>query len=249
MAVMTETYKPTALVGKFYSRVRGTAMPFIETGNWTQADIEQDLEEDRTPDMQVLGGGTHAKISRVKGVTLKAKTVDLNITTLARHLRATVSTAAAGTKTSEEVTLYPGGLTPLAHMGATNVTVTLKTGGTAVAAAGNYELRPEGIFVLPGSTAITTATECLVNYSHPEQLTMEPLTTAAPELEILFAGLNEADSGRPQTLEIYRASTDLLKKLPLLSSKLMDLDLEFELLSDPTKTGVGMSRFYRRKFV
>lgn len=246
MSKATEIYRPAAVIGKFYGRVRNTEMPFIEMGNWTEASFEQDLDEDRKPDMTVLGGGTHSKLSRIKGVTLSAKTVDLNVTTLARHLRATIGTQAAGNVTGQTIKVYPGGLTPLPHISAS--AVVLKNGATTIPAAGNYEVRPEGLFVLPTSTAITAATDCTIDYAYPEQVSMEPLTTAAAELEILFAGLNEADSGKPQVLKVHRASADLIKKLPLLSDKLMDLDLSFEILTDPSKTGVGKSRFYKLDF-
>ena len=82
-SLSTEIYRPSAVVGKFYARVRGANMPFAEVGNWTQAELDIKTKEDKLPDMTVLGGGTHSKIERVEGITLKVKTADLNLNTTA----------------------------------------------------------------------------------------------------------------------------------------------------------------------
>ena len=39
-SLSTEIYRPSAVVGKFYARVRGANMPFAEVGNWTQAELD-----------------------------------------------------------------------------------------------------------------------------------------------------------------------------------------------------------------
>ncbi len=244
-SLSTEIYRPSAVVGKFYARVRGANMPFAEVGNWTQAELDIKTKEDKLPDMTVLGGGTHSKIERVEGITLKVKTADLNLNTLARHLRGVIEVKAAGTVTDQAITLYPGGLIPLPHIGVTALTLKGAT-DTVIAAAGNYEVRPEGIYVLPGSTAITAEIAGKVSYSYGEQATIEALASAAVELELRFGGMNEALSGTPEVLDIFRAEAGLAKKLAVLSSKLDELEFDCEILSDTTRTGVGKSRFFAK---
>ena len=191
-SISTEIYRPSAVVGKWYARVRGANMPFAEVGNWTQAELDIKTKEDKLPDMTVLGGGTHSKIERVEGITLKVKTADLNLNTLARHLRGVIEVKAAGTVTDQAITLYPGGLIPLPHIGVTVLTLKGAT-DTVIAAAGNYEVRPEGIYVLPGSTAITAETAGKVSYSYGEQATIEAL---ASEGVLRKRGLGASDVGR-----------------------------------------------------
>ena len=111
-SISKEIYRPSAVVGKWYARVRGAKMPFAEVGNWTQAELDIKTKEDKLPDMTVLGGGTHSKIERVEGITLKVKTADLNLTTLARHLRGVIDVKEAGTVTvrtrgADEQTVMP----------------------------------------------------------------------------------------------------------------------------------------------
>ena len=100
--------------------------------------------------------------------------------------------------------------------------------------------------VLPGSTAITAEIAGKVSYSYGEQATIEALASAAVELELRFGGMNEALSGTPEVLDIFRAEAGLAKKLAVLSSKLDELEFDCEILSDTTRTGVGKSRFFAK---
>lgn len=46
-------------------------------------------------------------------------------------------------------------------------------------------------------------------------------------------------------VEIWRASQGVTKSLALIQSKFGALDIEGTVLIDPTKTGVGVSRYYK----
>ena len=79
--------------------------------------------------------------------------------------------------------------------------------------AGNYVVKPEGIVLLAGASGITVADKLWVSYSYGEYAAIEALTTKAPELQLLFGGLNEADSGKPVIVDIWRASQGVTKAL------------------------------------
>ena len=85
-----------------------------------------------------------------------------------------------------------------------------------------------------------------MSYSYGEQATIEALASAAVELELRFGGMNEALSGTPEVLDIFRAEAGLAKKLAVLSSKLDELEFDCEILGDTTRTGVGKSRFFAK---
>jgi hypothetical protein len=112
----------------------------------------------------------------------------------------------------------------------------------------NYEVRPEGIFV-PEASTILDADDLTVSYTHPEHVNIEALTSSAPELELTFGGLNEADSGKPVIVDIWRLGAGIAKTLALIQSDFGKLPVEGEVLVDPTKVGVGISRFYRAQLV
>jgi hypothetical protein len=84
-----------------------------------------------------------------------------------------------------------------------------------------------------------------LSYSYADQVVIEALTTKAPELTFRFAGLNEADSGKPVIFDLYRVSQGVAKQLSLIKKGFGALDIEGEVLQDPTKTGVGISRYMR----
>ncbi len=119
--------------------------------------------------------------------------------------------------------------------------------GTVVPMAGNYLIRPEGILVLENALAIQSGDALNVGYSFGAYAAIEALTTKAPELELLFGGLNEADSGKPVVVNIWRASQGITKALSLINKGFGALDVEGTVLQDPTKTGPGISKYYRTR--
>ena len=74
---------------------------------------------------------------------------------------------------------------------------------------------------------------------------IEALTTKAVELDLLFGGLNEADGGKPQVVNIFRCSQGVTKSLALINKGFGNLEVEGTVLMDPTKIGVGVSRYYK----
>ena len=222
MSVITETYKPSMTVGQVYARPYGSAAAPMPIGNVLELALEHKEQVIKQPDMSRLGGGTHAEVRRIEEVTVKMKLADINVVNLARATMGTLQAVAMGTVADEAHVATLGGLVRLAHIQPT--AVVLKKGVTVVAAAGNYEVRPEGIYILP------TATD---------------LTTKAVELELTFGGLNEADEGKAVLVEIWRASQGVTKSLALIQDKLGALDVEGTVLMDPTKVGVGISKYYK----
>lgn len=247
LEITRKTYRPVARVGQFYAAVYGSSV-LLPMGNVLEATTEQTESVEKQEDMSVLGGGTHAELRRVTGVMFKAKLADLNITNLSRALRGTVSPQDAGTVTDAPYTATLGALIPLPHTGVTALTVKKgETAGaaTAVTAAGNYELRPEGLWLLDDATGLTNADKLWLSYSHADQVVIEALTAATPQLYIRFAGLNEVDSGKPNVVDLWRVSQGVTKQLALIKKGFTTLDIEGEVLKDPTKTGAGISQYMR----
>lgn len=243
MSVITETYKPSMTVGQVYARPYGSAAAPMPIGNVLELALEHKEQVIKQPDMSRLGGGTHAEVRRIEEVTLKMKLADINVVNLARATMGTLQAVAMGTVADEAHVATLGGLVRLAHIQPT--AVVLKKGVTAVAAAGNYEVRPEGIYILPTATDLTAADAITVAYSYGEYAAIEALTTKAVELELTFGGLNEADEGKAVLVEIWRASQGVTKSLALIQDKLGALDVEGTVLMDPTKVGAGISKYYK----
>lgn len=245
MALITEIYKPMFNVGKVYARPYGVAAPKAEIGNVLQLTLTHEETVVKQQDFTRLGGGTHAQVRRVGAVTIALTMADLNLVNFARSTFGTASESEAGTVTDEPYKAFKGGLIRLPHLDVTSVAI--KKASTPVAAAGNYEVRPEGIYILPGTT-LTDADDVLISYAHGITGTIEALTTAPPELELTFGGLNEAQSGKPVVVDAWRVGQGIAQNLALMSGNFMGLAVEGEVLVDPTKSGNGISRFYRVQF-
>lgn len=249
--VLSKVYKPMMTVGQVYARAYGSAAHPAPVGNVLELALEHAEDVQKQDDMTALGGGTHAEVRRVTDVKVTMKLADLNVVNLARAALGTVAGIEAGAVVDEPFTVGAlGTLLPLLHIAPTAVVV--KKGATAGAAtavdmAGNYEVRAEGILLLAGAPGIAVADKLWVSYSFGDYAAIEALTTKAVELELLFGGLNEADSGKPVTVNIWRCSQGVTKQLSLLNNGFGTLDVEGTVLQDPTKTGAGISKYYRTR--
>lgn len=246
--IVRKTYRPVARVGRFYAAPYGSQM-LVPMGNVLEASTEQAESVEEQQDMSALGGGLHSELRRVTSVMFKATLADLNIVNLSRALRATVAPQDAGTVVDAPYTASLGALIPLPHVGVTALVVlTGATAGaaTVVPASGvNYELRPEGLWIPQAGSAILQGAQLWLSYSFADQVVLEALTAATPELYIRFAGLNEVESGKAGIVDMWRVSQGVAAQLALIQQGFTTLEIEGKLLVDPAKTGVGISRYMR----
>lgn len=249
--VIKQTYKPMMTVGQVYAKVWGTSASPKEIGNVLELGLEHSEDVQTQDDMTKLGGGVHAEVRRVKDVKVKMKLADLNVVNIARGVLGSVASVEAGTVTDMPYTVSElGVLIPLDHIGATDVVI--KKGADAASAtpvdmAGNYEPRSEGIVLQSGAAGLAADDKLWISYTHGAYAVIEALTTKAPELQLLFGGMNEADSGNPVTVDIWRCSQGVAKQFSLINKGFGALDIEGTLMMDPTKTGAGISKYYRAR--
>lgn len=243
--IINRTFAPFSGVGKIYVAPFAAPENKVEVGNVLKADISYKEQVEKMPDMRHMGGGTYAELRRVEEVELTLELADFSVTNLARALYGTVAGTDAGSITGEAHKAYRGGLIRLTHLQPS--AVTLKKGAATVPAA-EYEVRPEGIYIKPTSTTITSGDDVTVDYTHGDYVNIEALTTSAPELAITLGGMNEANDGKPCIVDMWRVSQSVTKALALISDgKFGTLEVTGTLLADPNKTGVGISRFMRKQ--
>lgn len=238
------SYYPYIGSGKIYARVAGAAAGLIELGNASKLELAVKEDKQKLKDFTKPGGGTYSSVSRIDTVTLQMTLNDLNKTNVARAVFGTESAVAGATVTDEAVTAYLGALAPLAHPNPQAVVVTNSADATTYDEGVDYEVRPGGIFILATGT-ITAAQALKVDYTYASYHKVEAMTQGAITLELHFEGLNEANSGKPVIVDVYRAQLSPTKALSLLGDKFADLQIEAEVLKDTTKVGVGVSQYFR----
>lgn len=238
-----QTYRPTVLAASaLYAREIGSASPPIAVGGVQEMTLDFSIKKISQANTSG-GGGNRSSLERVEDFMVKAKLQDLNAVNMARCLRSVSSEVIAGTVVDELQTATRGGLIKLVHPSPT--AVVLKTAADVVISAVNYEVRPEGIYIYEDAPAIATpATPVKVSYAHSGYDVYQLLTRASPLLHLYFVGLNEVESNAPFLIDLWRVQQGLTKSLALVSGDAYaTLDFEGEVLQDPTRTGVGISKY------
>ena len=244
---MTDTvYYPYLGVGKLFAKLAGTATGLLDIGDVSKLDIAIKEDKKKQMDSGKLGGGVRAVVSRITEATLSMTLNDLNKTNMARAVFGSEAAVAGATVPDEVITAYKSAICPLVHINPTAVTVTSADGLTTYAANTDYQVRPGGIYITP-TGAIADGVSLKVDYTFADYNKVEAMTTGAIILELYFEGLNEANSGNPVIVNIYRAQLSPTKALSLLGDKFADLTVEAELLIDTSKVAVGVSQYFKVK--
>ncbi len=124
---------------------------------------------------------------------------------------------------------------------------TITATGPTYTAGTDYEISPGGFWVFDGS-AIADAQSLRVTYTYGTHSRIEAAITTSTLLEMVFEGLNEADSGKAVIVDLWRVSLPSAEEIALLAEDPGELSFAAELLKDTTK-GVGLSSFYRAQML
>lgn len=251
-AVIKRTFRPYVGVGQVYARPYGSTVLPAPIGNVLELVLSHKETVIKQPDMTRTGGGTYSEVRRVEEANVAMKLADFNAVNLARASYGTVEAIEAGTVAALDVLASRGGLI---RTFLSPTAVTLKKVTPAVdpedpptltdILASNYEVRPEGIYLLESATGFADGDTVRVAYSYGVQAAIQALTTSTPELELSFGGLNEGDNGRPMVVDIFRCSQSIAQNLALIGQQHGTLDVGGTIMVDPTKSGSGISRFYK----
>ncbi len=231
--------------GQVFLKKRGSATARrAPIGNVTALTLEVTEEEKKLADYANPGGGTLEKVSRIASVSGAAKTSNHDPANLALALRGS-ATAHAGAVIADEAhaNVQPGSLVATARLPDLTAPVTVEVGTQTIPAAGNYEMTPAGVWIYPDAEGIVAGDDILVSYTALPDNLLQALVSGGDEYEVMFVGLNEARSGKPVVVTCHRCSFSPTKGLALIADDFGELDLSFELLSDATIAGAGLSRF------
>jgi len=235
--------------GKVYMREVGAAAPLAEVGNVSDLTLSPQEDTKELLDKTSPGGGTYNEVRRITGVDMAVTMHDVSPANLSRALYGSSTATIAGSVTGESVTGYNDGLNRLAHGGVQAVTkVTDSTATTTYVEGTDYETRPSGIFILAGGN-ITDGETLLVDYDYVASDVIEALTTSGKEYELVFEGLNEARSDKQAILDCYRWRPGPAQNISMIGDDYAALTITGKLLKDTSKTGTGISQYFRAELV
>lgn len=243
MALAT-VYKPFAGVGKMYARRYGAAEALREVGNCSNLAVSYEEDSREQTDYTKGGGGVYASLKRISAATCSFTWLDFSPRNLREVLFGGVTVTSGGSAVNEAAVGYRGGLCKTVHPNPTSVVVQNQAGTITYVANTDYEVRTGGIWITPGS-GITDGQAIRFNYSYVAYDTIEGLIASAPELEILFEGVNEADSNSVVNVDLWRVKLGPPSDVQFISEEFGELAIEATLVRDPTKTGAGISQYLR----
>ncbi len=215
-------------------------------GNTSKLSLSIDEETKELADYENPGGGVADALSRIKDAKVTLTLHNLNATNLALALFGDASAINAGTVTDENHTAHKGALLRLDKLGASSVIVTNAAGTTTYLAGSDYQISGGGLLI-PDSSGIPDADPIKVSYAYGAQNLIEAITATGQEYTLAFDGLNEADSGKPCVVDLWRVRFTPTKSLDLIDDDFSKLELEGKLLKDDTRP-IGSSQYFRYGF-
>lgn len=211
----------------------------VETLKFTNRSNQMVWKQHRKP-----GGGNLATLDNLDGTSLDVQMQEWTAENLAMNLQGKVVDLPPEVVVDEAIVLQPGSLAMTEFPGPTAITLTKTSDSTPIALSA-VAVSAAGISVPADSAVITAPTPATISYTSTQATRIEPLVEAGAEYRLVFDGLNEADSGRPVLVEVFRWKAPPAEELALIDAenpgKLLS---KGEVLADMTRPA-GESPFYR----
>lgn len=109
----------------------------------------------------------------------------------------------------------------------------------------DYEVTAGGVRLLSGASAfVTDGEQFIADYTPYAANVVQALTQSGQEYEIVFEGLNEARSGKPVIVSVYRGKLGAAQALPFIGEDFGALEVTGKVLKDTSKSGAGVSQYF-----
>ncbi|EQM69997.1 hypothetical protein QYE80_27240 [Pseudomonas tohonis] len=219
----------------------------LEVGNCSELSYEAATNDIKIQDYTRPGGGNAKTVKRIEGVTVKYKAHSYNIANISRAIYGASTRVDSGTVTGEGHKAFPGGLILLKNPGASDVVI--KAGSVTWDEGVDYEFTDAGLpkIKAEGGKALAAGTDITVDYSHGAHVVIQGLVNSGRRYRHVFVGLNEADTGRPVVIELYRV-VHSPSSLQMISNDFGGMDFTADLEKDGSK-GAGLSQYMVVKYV
>lgn len=233
--------------GSILIREYGSANPLVTLGNCSALTFSPQEDVKNLNDFTQPGGNKRNEVRRLTGVDISFTFHDFSAANFAIGLRSSATDITAGTATAEEVAAWKGGYTKLEKIATAITTVTNMAGSTTYDAGDDYELR-DGMLYIPSTSSITNpvsgAENLKVTYSYGAQQKVEALVSSNKQYELVFVGLNEAQSGKRVRVHAYKVSGGVLQEMAVIGEDFGAGQVNGALLSDSTRSGAGISQYF-----
>lgn len=233
--------------GRQYLEDLDSPMGLQEVGNCSALNYEATVNDIVQRDYTEPGGGNAATVKRVDTVAVNYTAHDYNIANIARATNGTATRVDSGTVTGEAHKVFGGGLVLLANPGATNVVI--KAGAVTWVEGEDYVIGAAGLpTILEEGKVAENGTDITVDYSHGAHFDIQGYVSSGRRYRHVFVGLNEADTGRPVIIELYKM-VNSPATLSMIGDEFGNMEFSGSLEKDVTKKGQGVSQYLNIKYV
>ncbi|TLX65070.1 hypothetical protein DN820_01795 [Stutzerimonas nosocomialis] len=229
-------------VGKIYLEDLDDSQGLLFIGNCNSLTYEATPQEIEEQDYTTPGGGLDSSVQRISALNVTYNARHFNKANLARAIYGAATDVEAGTVTGEAHTAHPGALILLANPGATGVVVTSAAGSTPYVLDTDYTLDPAGFPVITETGTITESTPILVDYAYGKHVSIQALVRSGRRFRQVFVGLNEARTGKPAVIEVFRVNHSPAS-LSFIGDEFQGMEFTAKAEKDPTKIGTGISQY------
>lgn len=233
--------------GSILIREYGSAAPLVTLGNCSALSLSPQEDVKSLLDYTQPGGNKRNEVRRLTGVDMSFTFHDFSAANFAIGLRSAATDIAAGTATAEQVVAYENGYTKLAKIATAITSVEPVGGGTPYVVNDDYELR-DGMLFIPDGSAIPApvagAANCEIDYSYVAQQKVEALVESNKQYELVFIGLNEAQSGKRVRVHAYKVSGGVIQEMAVIGDDFGAGQVSGALLADSTISGSGLSQYF-----
>lgn len=190
-----------------------------------------------------LAGGDYNSFSRNDGVTGSFTAFSWTTSNLLKFLRAQATSIAAGTATGVTYTAKKGKLIRLNGFIDPDTVVVTNAAGTVTYTPGtDYRVSGAGLLI-PVTSTIADDTEIKLDCTYGAQEVISILNQAQKVYTLVFDGMNQANSGDPCVVDMYRVKIGLPADLALQSDDQAGIKIEFQILYDAAHDVGGDSAF------
>lgn len=234
--------------GKIYLEDLQNPKGLIFVGNCSSLEYAAEPQEIEEQDYTTPGGGLDTSVQRISSLQINYEARHFNMANMSRALYGSSTSVDAGTVVDEEHTAYPGALLLLENPGANTIVIT--AGATPLVLDTDYIINAAGMPEILESTELVVAggTAVKVGYKHEKYATVQALVESGKRFRQVFLGLNEARSGKPVVVEVFRVNHSPAS-LSFIGDDFQGMTFTAKVEKDATKIGTGLSQYMTIKDV
>lgn len=243
----------SAFIGKAKVRIalyssgatfKSRPMRYLE--NVSRLELAFSEEEKKLADYTNASGGTDASVKRISDITGSIDARHFTADNLALALWGTTAALTATPIVDEAgFKIVPKMFLATERLIDTSVAPVVKKGATVIAAA-DYTVSPGGITIADTITtaSVVSGDAITIGYTPKVSHDVQALISSAPDISILFEGINEVD-GKYTVGKIWKAKLGVAQGLGFITDDFGTLTMSLAIQKDETIVAAGKSQYFQ----